>query len=434
MSTSDYLKITFSDQENVITEHKRPLPFANSSIIYKSRIIDARQLTSGSDVKHTYNIALGLQNVEYEFQPGDTIGILPENDESEVNEIMERLLLTNLARKVYNLEIITETSKKNPVIPQHIPKESTLFDIFLKHLDIRTPPKKLFLKMLVRFTTEKNEIEKLYQLTTPSSSPQYIEFIQSHYSLLTVLAAFPSSQPPIERILEYLGPLQPRPYSICASPLTKQLRVTFSLIELGVCSRWLEKMINSSSLSEAFTKLDLHSDRYLSFYFRKINHFRLPQDPAIPIIMIGPGTGVAPFIGFLEHRQIQKEKFNIEFGTSWLFYGCRYLNKDFLYKSEINKYLEKGVLTKLFSCSSRDGPNKIYVQDLIRANAKDFVEQIVANKAITYVCGDAKNMAKDVKSTITKCIEEHTRWSETETNAFVKQLQENARYIEDVWL
>ncbi|KAK4881281.1 hypothetical protein RN001_004600 [Aquatica leii] len=434
MSTTDYLKITFSDEENAVTEHQRVLPFSNSSL-YKTRIIDTKQLTSSSDTKRTYSIGIDIQNIEHQFQPGDTIGILPENDTNEVELLLKRLDLTSVGRKTYRLEILKDTLKKNAAVPQHLPNQGTLLEVFLRHLDIRTPPKKLFLKTLLRFTSEENEIRQLKLLTTPKASEEYVDFIKNHTTLLLLLNAFPSCQPPVERILENLGPLQPRPYSISSSPLAKELRVTFSVIESGVCTGWLEKLIVSNcSLSDGLNRLNLNAIDYLSFYFRKSNNFRLPHDPKTPIIMIGPGTGIAPFIGFLQHRELGNTMFNIEFGSSWLFYGCRYLSKDFLYKSEIDKYLKNGVLTKLFSCSSREGPKKLYVQDLIRENSQNFVNQIVKDKAIVYVCGDAKNMMKDVKNTIISCIEECMEWPTTQADLFVKELKDSNRYIEDSWL
>ncbi|KAF5270978.1 hypothetical protein FQA39_LY08281 [Lamprigera yunnana] len=378
-------------------------------------------------------------DIDKEFQPGDTIGILPNNNSNEVIQILTRLNLIKEAKKKYHLNILQNTKKKNAAIPSHIPNVGTLYHLFLRHLDIKSPPKKLFLKMLMRYTSDAEEIETLKQLTSPDGSTLYKDFINTHAGLLNVLNAFPSCTPAIDRIIENLGPLQPRPYSISSSPLIDTLHFTFSVTELnstttGVCSGWLEEKITfGKTIIESINNLDLNSENDILFYFRHSNDFRLPHNCLLPIIMIGPGTGVAPYVGFLQHRKILNMQHNQQFGCSWLFYGCRYFDRDFLYKEEIDNFLQIGVLTKLFSCFSRDAATKVYVQDLIMENANAFIHKVVNENAIVYVCGDSKNMIQDVRSTIVNCLSEQMAWSLTESTSYFKQLQKNKRFIEDLW-
>ncbi|KAB0800330.1 hypothetical protein PPYR_06071 [Photinus pyralis] len=426
LEPADYLQITFNVERDLQSDDRRILPFADS-LLYKRKVLEIRRLTTGVDVKRTYDVALDLQDVDKDFQPGDTIAILPENNHDEVAELLHHLNLLAVADVPYVVEIRTGTTKKKPIIPPHIPTCGTLRDLFSKRLDLRGTPKKLFLKMLLRFTTDSQEMAQLQQLCSPSGSTEYNNFIQNCDSLLHLLQSFPSCRPPVERLLEHLGPLQPRPYSISSSPLinnstSKQLHFTFSVIDLennlkGVCTSWLERFSNNP-------------ERSLDFYFRRPNNFRLPEDMSTPIIMIGPGTGVAPFIGFLQHREL----LNLDVGAAWLFYGCRYASRDFLYKKEIDQFLQTGILTRLSCCSSRDQTEKVYVQDLIRQHNESFVNKIVRENAVVYVCGDAKNMVKQVSSTIVNCLTDVMSWSQSDAEGYMKQLQNTNRYIQDVWI
>ncbi|KAF2899391.1 hypothetical protein ILUMI_06786 [Ignelater luminosus] len=454
MSTNEfggYLSISFNDTANNLTTFTngeflkhRFLPFANSPI-YNTTITKIKQLTKGEDVKSVYDVTLGIQDHDYEFEPGDTIGILPCNDKHEVEQLFDRLNLKSVMTVPYTICILNNTTKKKPVIPPHIPVCGTLQDLFLNHLDIRSVPKKLFLRSLTRYTTVKEEFEKLQFLCSPNGSEEYKEFIINNRTLLDQLSSFPSCQPPVERLLENLPPLQPRPYSISCSPLLKELHITFSVITTewgakGVCSGWLESLTTDleSQLSQMRITHDQsessQTDKNVQFYYRKINNFRLPTDPMTPIIMIGPGTGVAPFVGFLQHRYLLNKEKNIKFGCSWLFYGCRYSKRDFLYKKEMEEYLQMGTLTRLFTCFSRESSEQVYVQDLIKQHGKDFVNKIVHENAIVYVCGDATNMAKDVRKAIVSCLVDFEKLSEIEAENFMKNLEQSKRYIQDVWI
>lgn len=290
--------------------------------------------------------------------------------------------------------------------------------------------------MLSSHTTNIEESDKLQHLSTPAGSKDYNDFINKEgRSLLDILNTFPSCLPPVQRLLEYLPPLQPRPYSISSSPLTSKEKLHFaiSVIEFnqiynGVCSGWLDDQVKKYK-----DLLDQNIPFQISFYFRKTNNFKLPDDPATPIIMIGPGTGVAPFIGFLQERHHLKEQ-NCKIGDSWLFFGCRYSNKDFLYKEEIDTYLKSGILTRLFTSFSREGSDIKYVQHNILKYGKEFANFILKGDAVVYVCGDENNMAKDVKSAIIKCFIDFHGMNEVEATRFVSELENNHRYIQDIWI
>lgn len=247
---------------------------------------------------------------------------------------------------------------------------------------------------------------------------------------MNLLKAFPSCKCSVARLLEHLPPIKPRPYSISSSPLNyDNLKIVFSVVYRddgleGLCSSFLERTAQKCDETLSF----------LRFYFRKSTFFHLPQDNSTPIVMIGPGTGIAPFISFLQHRHILKNSEDTFFGKAWLFFGCRYATKDFLFKNELELFLQSGVLNELFASFSREENEKSYVQHNIEKYGEGFVDWVVNESAVVYVCGDAKNMANDVRSTIIDILLKHAGKTKEEAETFVTELQKNGRYIEDVWL
>ncbi|KAI4460105.1 nitric oxide synthase-related [Holotrichia oblita] len=422
MSQDGFLKIIFNENIDQ-SERQRILPFGNSEI-YEAKIKDVLKLTQGEDVKDIYDIALDTEGISYSFEPGDTIGILPSNDINEVIQIFECLESSELINKKCSIMLLEP--KKNRLV-SHLPVNTTLNDVFLRCVDIRTPPKKTFLKILMKYTENAEERSILEKLSSPSNSEDYIAFISNNgRRLLDLLQTFPSCKVPIEKLLENLPPLQPRPYSISSSPLLKgELHVTFSVEYFenserkikGVCTGWLENIINNLA--------EINEDYRVKFYFRKPNSFRLNSNN--PIIMIGPGTGVAPFVGFLQHLSLEGR--NLE---TWLFYGCRYQNKDYLYKNDLEKYLKENCLKKLSVAFSRDQDIKVYVQDLIKNETGQIYKKIVEENASVYVCGDLKDMMKDVKISIRYCLINNGMTAD-EADSFISDMIKMNKYVEDKW-
>lgn len=329
--------------------------------------------------------------------------------------------------------------------------------MFRKYVSLRSPPRKVgtsdkkieitlqqqrlfqtFLKMLASFTRKEDEIARLQHLCSPQGSQAYLEFLQQH-TMLSTLKQF-TCLPPIQNLLEHLAPLLPRYYSIASSPLSsKKIHVSFAVVNFsdktkGVCTGWLESLLENdrgeSDIIEGIERLNI-ADLEVPFYFRQAGNFRLPQDPLVPIIMVAAGTGIAPFIGFMQHRHMQK---NVKFGTSWLFYGCRYSNRDFLYKEQLHEFLENNTLDRLCACFSREGSKRVYVQNVIEDNENDFVAKVLNEKAAVYVCGDAKNMVKDVRNCVVSCISRFSSISYQMADEVVKQLEVDGKYIQESWI
>lgn len=174
---------------------------------------------------------------------------------------------------------------------------------------------------------------------------------------------------------------------------------------------------------------------------RPSSTFHLPSDPCVPVVMVGPGTGVAPFIGFLQQREKEREA-NQEatFGEMWLFFGCRHKDKDFLFREELEKFVHNGTLSHLIVCFSRDEPDAAetvnrptYVQHNLILHAKNLARILLEDKGCLYVCGDAKNMAKDVNDTLLEIIGNELQLDKLDAMKIVAGLREDKRYLQDIW-
>ena len=240
--------------------------------------------------------------------------------------------------------------------------------------------------------------------------------------IIDLVTDFPDVEFSVEEFVALLGKLQPRLYSISSSPRAHPGEVhltvatvryeTYGRQRKGVCSTFLAERCNGDG-----ARVFVHPSK----------NFKPPADPAAKMIMVGPGTGIAPFRAFLEERRETGAS-----GANWLFFGNPHRDSDFLYKAELTEMIERGNLHRFDVAWSRDGAEKVYVQDRMRENASELWRWIEGG-AYFYVCGDAKRMAKDVDAALHEVIAEQGGLGEEGATEFVSKLKKERRYQRDVY-
>uniref|UniRef100_A0A672NQA8 Methionine synthase reductase n=1 Tax=Sinocyclocheilus grahami TaxID=75366 RepID=A0A672NQA8_SINGR len=416
-------------------------------------ISKAVQLTQDDAVKTAISLELDISNLAY--QPGDAFDILCPNRASEVEELLLRLDLQTQKNCAVQVNLLKNSTAK---IPLHIPQNGSLQFILTWCLEIRSAPKKAFVRALADFTQNSSEKRRLLELCSKEGSADYNSFVRdANVCLLDLLRAFPSCLPPLSLLFEHLPKLQPRAYSAASSSLQHPGKVhfVFNVVEFparpehpartGLCTGWLADHVSSIlrplGTVLASERLGTSAPPKVHVRPRPSGTFHLPADPSVPVVMVGPGTGVAPFIGFLQQREKEREA-NQEatFGETWLFFGCRHKDKDFLFREELERFAHNGTLSHLIVCFSRDEPDAAgtvnrptYVQHNLSLHAKNVASILLKDKGSLYVCGDAKNMAKDVNDTLLEIIGNELQIDKLDAMKTVAGLREEKRYLQDIW-
>jgi len=270
-----------------------------------------------------------------------------------------------------------------------------------------------------------NEIAKdtkLEKMLLPENKSELQDYLYGR-EIVDVLHDFPAKEVTADALVGIMRKLPPRLYSIASSPKAHpgEVHLTVGVVRYdahgrnrkGVCSTYLAERIEEGGKADIFVTPN--------------KHFKIPANNDLPMIMVGPGTGIAPFRAFIEERQAIGAN-----GKNWLFFGDQHYLTDFLYQTEWQDYLSDGVLTKLDVAFSRDQKEKVYVQDRMRENSKELY-QWLEQGASFYVCGDASRMANDVDLALHEIVEKEGGLSKDDAAAYVKKLKDDKRYLRDVY-
>ena len=374
--------------------------------------------------RSTRHIELELpENVSYSV--GDHLGVVPQNSEDLVKRVAARF---GFERETYIR--LKKTANRKTFLP--VEQTISVYRLLRDYVELQEVATRQQIQILAENTECPPHKIQLLGLTgeDETSGERYREeILNKRKSVLDMLEEFPACSVPFEIYLEMLQPLRPRYYSISSSPLVDQKKcsITVAVVEAparsgngvfqGVCTNYLNRKTDGKTIY-AFVK-DTKSS------------FGLPEDASVPLIMIGPGTGIAPFRGFLQERAKQKEQ-GIEIGKSILFFGCRHPEQDFLYEDELREYEQRGIVQLSTSFSRVENQPKCYVQGEIYER-RDAIWQMLEAGARIYVCGDASRMAPDVRRTFAQIYQEKTGANGRDAEQWLDDLSVQNRYLLDVW-
>ncbi len=386
-----------------------PSPAADSPIAsttysrtnpFPARLITNRKLTGVDSGKDTRHFEILLQDSGLTYEVGDALGVMPQNCPALVDEIIRALGCDGE-------EGVTEPSGK----------ETSLRSALLRNYQITKPG-----SSLLQLIADKAGDEELKSLLEPSRKADLDKFLYGR-EVIDVLLRCPTAKFAPKEFVGLLAKLQPRLYSIASSPKAHpgEVHLTIAAVRYeshgrarkGVCSTFLADRVEADTPVPVFVQTS--------------HGFRIPADGSKPIIMIGPGTGIAPFRAFLEERRAIGAT-----GKNWLFFGDQKAACDFLYREQLEAMLAEGSLTRLDTAFSRDQAEKIYVQTRMMEQAAELWRWL-EDGAHLYVCGDAKRMAKDVDAALHEIIQNAGGKTADEAKAYVAKLKSDKRYQRDVY-
>jgi sulfite reductase (NADPH) flavoprotein alpha-component len=380
--------------EEVVAEE----PFGKKNP-FPSPLLNSFDLNKEGSARETYHVELSLKDSGLEYQVGDALGVLSHNPAQVVDEILPLL--------PFNVK---------DVVPLPSGAEVSLREALITSYDIRSLNKRL-----LKAWSERSGSPFLRALVEGGSREEIEEFCWGR-ELIDLINDHPADFADGEEFVSVLKKLQPRLYSIASSPNAHpgEVHLTVAIVRYnshgrdrgGVCSTYL-----SDRVGDVCSGVFVHNNKA----------FRLPEDHSKDIIMVGPGTGIAPLRAFLEEREVSKAS-----GRNWLFFGNPCQATDFIYEDEINAWVDNGTLSKLDLAFSRDQENKIYVQDrMLEAGAElwDWLQ----GGGYFYVCGDASRMAKDVDKALQTIVKTHGGLSDEEAIDYLKNLKKEKRYARDVY-
>ncbi|ULT54778.1 sulfite reductase subunit alpha [Neobacillus drentensis] len=382
------------EDKKVPTTYSRTNPFP-------AKALKNVNLNGAGSSKETRHIELSLEGSGLSYNPGDALGILPKNDPELVASLLQEMNWDEKTVVIINKQGET------------LPLKEALTDYF----EIT-----LLSKKILQAAAELTENEELKSLVLIENANQLKEYTNGR-DLLDLLKDFGPWKATAQEIVSLLRKMTPRLYSIASSLAAHpgEVHLTIGAVRYNAHGRE-RKGVCSVQVAER-----IQEGETLPVFVQPNKHFHLPDTQEKDIIMVGPGTGIAPFRSFIEERAVNKAT-----GKSWLFFGDQHAASDFLYQDELEKYQKEGVLTKLETAFSRDSAEKVYVQHKMLENSKELFEWL-ENGAYFYVCGDKQYMAKDVHNALLSVIEKEGSMTPEQAEAYLNDMKTQGRYQRDVY-
>jgi cytochrome P450/NADPH-cytochrome P450 reductase len=386
------------------------------------RVLRNDELQSGeggkAPARSTRHIEVALSD-GMTYQTGDHLCVVPRNSDALIQRVMARFGYAKDAR----IKIVPSAADHSQ-LPTDGP--ISVYRLLSEMVELQAVASRRDVATLARYTECPKSAPALQALAGDDFKAQVQ---QKRVSVLELLERFPACTLPFGVFLELMPVMAQRYYSISSSGLTQpdSCSITVGVVnEPAISGHGQFKGVCSNYLADLKPDTQIHANIKATS-----DGFRLPEDPAVPVIMIGPGTGIAPFRGFLQHRAHLKGK-GKDIGPAMLFFGCRHPDQDFIYKSELEQFAKDGV-TDLFVAFSRLEKKKTYVQDLIRDN-RDAVWALLEQGAKVFVCGDGSRMEPDARRALSLIYSEEKDVSADAADAWMDQMMSDNRYVLDVWV
>lgn len=363
----------------------------------RAKITTIRNLNGEGSQKHTVHAEIALQG-KLSYRVGDSLGVYPTNCPELVEDIL-------LALRAHGTEHVVAANGIEAQLRDALRSTANLNDVSDE-----------LVELVAETATDADEKDRIRNLLDDDDALEQMD-------VLELLRAAKSAIVDVKLFSKSLAKLQPRLYSIASSPKAHpgEVHLTIAKVTYMIGDR-LRKGVASTMFCER-----LHPGDKILVYAHQAEGFTIPEDDSAPMIMVGPGTGIAPFRAFLEERGVTKAK-----GKNWLFFGDQHEATDFLYQDEFEKMQRSGLLTKLSTAFSRDQEEKIYVQHRMLEEGAELYAWLEEG-AYFFVCGDAKRMAGDVDKALHTLIAEHGKMSDKEAKAYVAKLRDSNRYVRDVY-
>lgn len=374
--------------------------------IFEGRVYTNKRITCPDHWQDVRHITLHFDEA-VDYQPGDLISLYPQNHPKDVETFIACMGWLEIA------------DQRLCCPRKDLTRPLTLRTLVTHHLDIMSIPRRSFFEIIAHFSENPQHVEKLREFTAPEGQEQRFDYAnRPRRSILEVLAEFDSVKIPLEYLLDAIPLISSRQFSIASFKPNEvhlvvaivKYRTIIRRIRRGLCTRWLENLPYGSVVPVAFLN----------------GQMRKAEISSKPILLIGPGTGLAPMLALIEERIESNSK-----GRIILFFGCRYSSKDFIFKEELQNYANDGLL-ELFTAFSRDN-NKEYVQDQMRRNSRVIYEALLVQRGFIYICGSRGRMPSAVKEAVVECLIKEGLEGRDEAESFLSQMELEGRYRQETW-
>ncbi|QNG61599.1 assimilatory sulfite reductase (NADPH) flavoprotein subunit [Bacillus sp. PAMC26568] len=368
---------------------------------FKAEVLETINLNGRGSNKETRHIELSLEGSGLTFEPGDSLGVYPTNDPALVDMLLDQMN--------WDPEKSVTVNKQGDIL--------AIKEALISHFEIT-----VLTKPLLEQAAQLSKNKDLQELLLSDNAEKLKRYLEGR-DLLDLVRDFGPWEVSSQEFISILRKMPARLYSIASSLSANPDEVHLTIGAVRYESHGRER----NGVCSILCAERLQPGDTLPVYIQRNQNFKLPKNPETPIIMIGPGTGIAPFRSFIQER----EEMGAE-GKSWLFFGDQHFVTDFLYQTEWQKLLENRALTKMDVAFSRDTEQKVYVQHRMLEHSKELFEWILEG-AVVYICGDEKNMAHDVHHTLIEIIEKEGGMSREKAEEYLADMQQQKRYQRDVY-